>query len=50
MSQQEINLVGQATLNDAQRPLLSEQQLRIGVRISGDAVLTTGRRRQYFTT
>ena len=42
MSQQEVNLVGQATLNDAQRPLLSEQQLRIGVRISGDAVLTTG--------
>ena len=42
MSRQEVNLIGQATLNDAQRPLLSEQQLRIGVRVSGDAVLTTG--------
>ena len=36
-SQQQLGIAGQASLNDAQRPILSEQQLRIGVRIFGDA-------------
>ncbi len=42
MAQQEVNIVGQASLNGDQRPLLGEQQLRIGVRISGDAAVNVG--------
>ncbi len=41
-SQQQINVAGQASLGDAQRPILSEQQLRIGVRIFGDATAEVG--------
>lgn len=37
MRQQEVDVAGQASLNADQRPLLGEQRLRIGVRISGDA-------------
>lgn len=40
--QKQANVAGRASLNEAQRPLLREQRLRIGVRVSGDAALEVG--------
>ena len=37
-----LSLTGQASLGDAQRPILGEQRLRLGVRISGDAAAEVG--------
>ena len=42
LSQRQISIVGEASLNKDQRPLLGEQQLRIGVRIFGDGVAEVG--------
>jgi hypothetical protein len=39
LSQREVVLSGRANLNEAQKPLLGEQRLRIGVRVTGDAAL-----------
>jgi len=43
LSQREVVLSGRAELNGAQEPLLDDQRLRVGVRVTGDAALALGR-------